>query len=386
MSAIMRYTIWMLLFMLGACSPEVEQDVVSPQPEEDSSMVSFSVAMSQEKEEYYESGYFSAGDKIRICTPVSYSTPDFKDGAMIYDYVTASETPGTSEFSDNSGTSSDLYPYKFIPSEGSGFSWLTLQPTSIYYIFEAMYFPGDNESVGGGYFEEIPTRQDDPEEFKKADLLLAHHRVPISERGKKVQLTFHHAFAMVRVKVTIPETDNPMEGTFPTDALKWVYMGEMLTGYHVNYAEVISNDGLRTTKGVEGEDGRQSVYMYKVTNEDEDKVISRTEDGQIFTQHTYTYCGIVPAQDLIYALKGDNFLYFEVKKHDGKGEDDLTTYKFKPKAGLTLEASKILNLELKIEKGEQEAVILRAEILPWTEATANILAGKEEDKSTSTED
>lgn len=114
-----------------------------------------------------------------------------------------------------------------------------------------MYFPGK----GHQYYKDVPYRQDNVANYLKADLLLAHHRVPISERGNNVQLVFHHAFAMVEVEVTLPEAETPIDGVFPRDAMEEVYMRDMLITYDVNYAEVISNDGLRTTRGLLEDDG-----------------------------------------------------------------------------------------------------------------------------------
>lgn len=370
MDKIRYIIIFTLLFAGGACSSDVEQEVVPPQPEEDSSIVSFSAAMNKEQGDGSESSpYFKDDDEIRICTPVSYSNPDFKDGAKIYTF---------------NETKEEDYPYKFIAKEKEdesedinananedaygGFNWLTLEPTSIYYIFEAMYFPGNE------YYDKVEADQRDEDNFKNADLLLAHHRMLISERGKPVKLTFHHAFAKVRVEITIPEHENPEDGVFPLNALKNVYMGEMLTSYTVNYAEVISNDELRTTAG-DKEKGREQVYMHKIENPAGQK---SSDDG-----HLYVYEGIVPAQDFLY--DGKKFLFFEVAKHDGvhDGTDSkVVTYKFTPNGGgFSLESSTILNVKLTVKPEDQEVVILKSEVLPWNEAATTILAGKENNTS-----
>ena len=365
MDKIRYIIIFTLLFAWGACSSDVEQEVVPPQPEEDSSIVCFSAAMNKEQGDGTESSsYFTDVDEIRICTPVSYSNPDFEKGAKIYTFNT---------------TMDGDYPYKFTAKKKEdesedinanedaygGFNWLTLEPTSIYYIFEAMYFPGNE------YYDKVEADQRSKENFKNADLLLAHHRMLISERGNSVKLTFHHAFAKVRVEIEIPEHEYPKDGVFPLDALKNVYMGEMLTSYTVNYAEVISNDELRTTAGDKDKD-RERVYMHKIEN----PAGQKSSDGV----HLYVYEGIVPAQDFQY--DGEKFLFFEVAKHDGvhDGTDSkVVTYKFTPgdTGGFSLESSKILNVKVKVTPEEQEVVVLKSEVLPWTEATTTILAGKE---------
>ena len=69
-----------------------------------------------------------------------------------------------------------------------------------------MHFPGKE------YLEEVPEDQDEEGALEKADMLIAYRRQLLSERGKRVPLTFHHAFAMVQVKVKLPVGDNPAEG------------------------------------------------------------------------------------------------------------------------------------------------------------------------------
>ena len=73
-------------------------------------------------------------------------------------------------------------------------------------MFEAAYFPGNK------YFNEVPFDQSTKENFKNADLLLTHHRQLISEQDKTVKLKFHHAFAMVQVKVKLPVSEFPDQG------------------------------------------------------------------------------------------------------------------------------------------------------------------------------
>lgn len=164
---------------------------------------------------------------------MSYSTPDFTDDsqkAYIYEC-------------DSARTALDEeYPYKFIPFNNKGFKWKNLNPTSIYYMFEAAYFPGNK------YFNEVPFDQSTKENFKNADLLLTHHRQLISEQDKTVKLKFHHAFAMVQVKVKLPVSEFPDQGMFPENALKGVYMRAMLRNYEVDYSGVIDNDALRTVR------------------------------------------------------------------------------------------------------------------------------------------
>lgn len=349
-----KYILFMLLATaLGACmSSERLEPAMPTQPEEAPSIVRFGAAVSQEKsEDSGQKGYFNDTDEIRICPTVSYSTPDFSDGgkAHIYQYTGEKDDEENPEF-----------PYLFTPrDENGGFNWLTLFPTSVYYVFEAMHFPGKH------YLDTVPSRQDLAGNFEKADILIAHHRQPIGERGQNVKLNFHHAFAMVEVTVVLPENTVPYEGVFPPDALKAVYMSEMQTRYHVEYAEVISNDSLRSVTGTGDE--RKNVYMRRIPTPETGKAAANTQ--------TYVFKGIVPAQDFLYDRQ--DFIFFEVMKHDNSGKPTLYRLKKPEDGGVTLKASKILSITLNIKENSQSATIVRSELKPWGQSETNMWAGKE---------
>ena len=99
-------------------------------------------------------------------------------------------------------------------------------------------------------------------------MLIANHRQILEKRGQAVQLTFHHAFAMVEITVKVPVSETAAAGPYPENALREVYMRSMLTGYTVNYSETIDNDALRTVRGAAaegvGDEGREDIRMYRV--------------------------------------------------------------------------------------------------------------------------
>ncbi len=350
-----KYIIPVLLLLLGACSSD---EGWNPLPDKEPSAVEFRAGVGEGENAEFESDYFKEGNQIRIFCPISYSTPNFEDDA-----------PGTYVYTYSKTQDGD-YPYKFREvKEGQGFDWRTLVPTSLYYVFEAMYFPGNR------YLEEVPTNQNEPGMLERADMLIAHHRQLWTERGLPVKLTFHHAFAMVEIRVKIPVSDSPVEGPFPRDAIKDVYMRAMLTSYEVNYSQVISNDGLRTVRASETEENqdpetpdlRKNVHMrQKSTNFTTKTVGSKTIEYQ-----EYVFQGIVPAQKFL--AQGSDFIYFKVQKHDG---GDPKIFKYVPETpSLSLISSHVLNLSLEINPELQDVVVFTAEIEPWGKAGGNMEIG-----------
>lgn len=368
----------MALFLLaGSCSVEEEIGGDTPPAREDGAVEFLATLGSVEdgpggsESDKYEANYFDEDGEIRIYCPVNYSTPHFEDGASgmhIYKYnPQLILEPGNTDWSN--------WPYKFAAGEDGGFNWLTLQPTSIYYTFEALHFPGKK------YLDKVPFNQNEGDNLKIADMLIAYHRQSLDLKGQPVKLTFYHAFAKVKVIVKLPVSQDVTEGPFPSKALKAVYMKDMLTGYEVNYTQVISNDALRkVTAKSDSNDGREDVYMQEIScNEldevrDKDNNLIVDENNNPIKYEEYIYEGIVPEQKFL--SEGQDFIYFQVQTHD---RDKLVTYRLKPNsvgedgATLSLTSSEVLVLNLLVDKNESEVVVLTAEVKPWNKAETNMV-------------
>lgn len=353
---ILKYIIPILPLLLWGCSSD---EIGDPSSGVKSSPVEFRAFVGEGSNAEFESEYFKDGDQIRIFCPVNYSTPDFTDNASgMYTY----------KFSV---TEDDEFPFKFQAAEtGKGFDWRTLLPTSLYYVFEAMYFSGNN------YFDEVPTNQNDEKNFIKADMLIAHRRQPYTERGEAVKLTFHHAFAMVCLRVKIPVSPTPMDGLFPEDAILDVYMRAMLTKYEVNYTQVINDHGLRTVRVPRADEDadpnteglRKDVHLYKVSS----NIKTKQSEGKDVQYQEYEFRGIVPAQNFI--DNGNDFIMFKVKMNDGSKEPK--TFRYVPEtSNISLISSHVLNLSLEIKPELSDVVVLSAEIMPWVEASGEMEVG-----------
>lgn len=327
-----------------------------------------SVVGDTDGEQLYESEYFSSGDQIRVYCPRVYSAPNFEDGAPgmhIYEYSKTKDDAADSLWAD--------WPYEFTPEAGStGFNWRTLQPTGAVYMFEVLHFPGKV------FMKEVPTRQDkpypdpnaDPEKsisgLEAADMLIAHRRHPVADHGEVVPLTFYHAFAMVEVTVELPVSETPAGGLFPIDAVQEVYMSQMLTHYEVDYSFVTDNDALRPVNAIEGGE-RKDVYMKRDAKKDEDFFYDKDWTGEVVGYQRFVFRGIVPAQSFL--DKGNDFLYFKVKRYDGSDEPALYKFKFGANTeSFSLKSAQILSIRLKIDNNGNEMVVVTAELKPWIKA------------------
>lgn len=372
----------LLLLLLGSCSADEYAGVapLPPLPPEGTDAVQFRTVVGGDNTSgAYEEDYFKPDDEIRISCPLSHATPDFSDkatGMYVYKYKPTKE--GTTDWSQ--------WPYHFVPqTEDGGFDWRFLQPTSIYYVFEAIHFPARQPFQDN----KVPTDQHIPSEKKAdgsfiqargleaADMLIAHHRQTLLNARKTVQLTFHHAFAMVEVKVELPVNWSAKEGAFPPNALQKVYMNDMLLQYEVNYSATISSDGLRKVRvptdpnnpGKDWENGREDVTMRLVSCEPEIKDDTPPEEQKEETVQTYIFRGIVPEQNFIDS--GHDFVFFEVKKYNS---DKPVLYRFTIQNDqLTLESSKILSLHLRVDEktNPNNVVAVTADVKPWLDAVTD---------------
>lgn len=363
-----RYILPILFLSLASCSAD-GPDIPTPPSGAEQPLQFRSVVGGKGSEQIYEAQYFKQGDQIRVYCPRVYSTPNFGDdaaGMYIYEY---------SQMKDNAEEEGwENWPYKFQPQGGLGFDWRTLESTNDVYMFEVMHFPGKK------YMEEVPDRQDlpypdpttaDPETsisgLEAADVLIAHRRHPVdSDKSKAVPLTFYHVFAMVEVTVEIPVSETPAGGLFPRDAVREVYMRQMLTHYKANYGQVIDSDMLRTVHAIEGGE-RKDIYMKKdeLTKEEE---FYEDEDwaGEPAVYQRFVFRGIVPQQSFL--DYGNDFLYFKVKRYDS---EEPALYKFKfgtDTESFSLEQAKILSIRLKIDNNANELVVVTAELKPWLNA------------------
>lgn len=394
MKKITSYTLpcCLLLLLLGSCSTDEHAGIapLPPLPPEESHAVQFRTMVGGDNtNQTYEEDYFKKGDEIRIYCPVGHSTPDFSTGATgMYVYTYDKVNTGTTGPADPSSTSTDWsnWPYHFVPKEtDGGFDWRFLQPTSIYYTFEAIHFPAREP------FEEnkVPTDQSIPSEkdedgnfieakgLDAADMLIAHHRQTLNNVGQPVQLTFHHAFAMVEVEVKIPVSWNAKDGAFPPNALKRVYMHDMLLQYGINYSATIPNDGVRKVRvpadpekpGQDKETGRKDVTMRLVSclpRIDESTPIPEDAEEETETFQTYIFQGIVPEQNFMNL--GHDFVFFEVQKYSSTKP---VLYRFTvTNPQFTLKSSQILCLHLEIDEktNPNNVVVVTANVKPWLDA------------------
>lgn len=291
---------------------------------------------------------FVTGDEIRFVNTVFFNTPDFADGT-IFKYAGEDQDDG-SKFTKNGETSG-------TGDDGTGnLNWSDFRPTGFVYTFEAVYYPGKTPLYNVSESQNELNENDVPENFLNSDLLLASNRMDLNPEDKNIKLTFRHAFAMVRVDITIP-----IGLGLDPDAIKEAVLQNVQTGYTVDYQSSIDSGELR---GVMGEGDQEEVTMYKYST------------NKTTTTQDYTFVAIIPVQTYI---NQDDFVRFKIKVND---KDKW--YGFKRNSGqqtISLEQSMITHLVLKLDNLGGTPLLISAEVKDWLNASSDMTIG--EDDSTS---
>ncbi len=291
--------------------------------------VSGSEATSRAGESYIKTA-FTNKDEIRLANATFFGKPDFGDNT-IYSFT-------------EKGTEWD----KFTPVDGNSVTWNDFSPTSFVYMFEAIYYPGNNP------FSNVPTVQNSEAAFKEADLLLAHHRMSLDERFNDIYLTFYHAFAMIRVEAIVPIGT----GGLPQNAIQSASLKNVQTEYNIDYTSTIQNDGLRTVTGT-GKSTDVTMWL-------QSKPVNSSDKTQ-----TYIFLGIIPVPQE--HIIGTDFVHFKVKVNNTE-----KTYRFVPNSAISLSQSCVTILKLKLGTNGDLPLLLDAEIKPWTEASAGMILDEED--------
>ena len=361
-----RYIIPVLLLCLAACTSDALVEPVPDVPATDTA-VGFSAAISggsptranteEEDTEYlhehfiYEEG--GRQSRIRVVNTVNYSVPDFTDATQYKEYA----------YVGNGAEGDDPTKPNFTPWTGTGatggFDWDQIRPTAANFVFEAACYPNSYEPFG-----KVPENQsEDITNFLKADLLLAHHRQDLSARYDLVKLKFWHAFAMIRVEITLPVTGAARPGGFPEDAIQEVWLVNRQIGYEVDYTSSIDNDGLRPVTAT-GEAVGQVKMFPLVYAKEGGTTAERTQ--------SYVYCGIIPAQSIV---EEDALVQFSILTYTGDQveegvweEAEEKKYNYVPRgANIPIEQAHITILQLGVDVETQETILLDATVQPWGE-------------------
>ena len=342
---------------------------------------------------YLHNSFLEGTSRIRIVNTVNYSIPDFTDENGYYEYINQT-VDGDDPQAGEGGlwdpdVEANFFPYD-ATTEGVnhdlGIKWEDIMPTSGAYVFEAACYPMTYQP-----FDNVATDQRTRKNFWTADLLLAHHAMPLSDIYSLVKLRFWHVFCMVRATITLDIAGENTDEGFPLNALgekgddnseiplgsavdaPGMTLNQMQTGYEVEYAGAIQNDGCRVVKAT---GNRDDIQMFLVSVEtDEEK-----------QQQTYVYAAIIPFQSIRTDQPFVNLRINTIVGFDENMEKQITQlkdYVFIPDRAININQGHITDLKLKFESDNSQPILLSAKVNPWNESYTDVNLtpkGTDEDK------
>lgn len=344
-------------------------------------------------------------DQIYIVNTGASRTPDFNDDTKAYKYkVTGEYTFLTDEEKENDEVPYDENRYrKYViePADGETklIKWTNLTASNSFYTLEGAFYPTVPRVGGTNYMERYTGKSDNDEEnltvpfdqrtdnntVKRADLMLAHKTIHITDRGKEIHLQFRHVFCLVHVKLILPKYNaqtNPTGFVMPDidnktreDALKEapeVHLADFNNRFSYNYDATKSDDGIIEVTADNSTRSSTGDFIMCPTNIED----NLTVDGKS-GYFGCNYLAIVPRQN-IDNTGTKSLLRFKLKKIKS-GKDTYEYYRYIPRStNIQIEQGMMTRLDLKIEPDNINPILIKAKLLNWEPACSEKFELEEE--------
>ena len=238
------------------------------------------------------------------------------------------------------------------------------------YAFGALYYPIDNEQRSS-----IEEDQSTLDGLGKSNLLGAYHLT--ESLYERFRFRLYHLMACIRVTILVPaktENDDPKNPGFDERNMK-AYMLKMKKDFIIEWGDRSSEEP-PILKDDESVSDRYNITMYPhpVTgNRDPFEIdlsyfgIEEPETDQV---RAYTFTGLFPPQTL---SNTDNILEFALMRSKTSNNVDTRYYWSTSQliANLQVSPGIITNLVLYLPRTENNAILLRSEIIDWDQTDAS---------------
>lgn len=288
--------------------------------------------------------------------------------------------------------------YNFFPTDPKDMiNWETVRAFGPYgngYALCALYLPFSNDFSDFNY--EVKSDQSTLENLKRSNILGAKHTT--SSLFSRLQFQLYHLMVYLKVKVYVPvfkdgdpdardEKDQP--SGYSADALEGAEIINVYNKYTINWKTRGSEYAPLTTADVSDENNMvASLKMYRhpfpdngtipaITSIKVSEFYSGLKDMDYDDVYVYEFSALIPAQPTGFA--NTNFLKFPIKstmsggkiknyvfssqqRPEGSGSSDIELY----------EPGYRQTLELYLPRNHSAAVLIKAEVDPWTEVESDM--------------
>lgn len=365
----LRYILLVVLPLLWtACRRDLPVDlpVVEPVPGLEEGAVGFGAVKSSGavagQDDYLHNTFIHDVSYLRIYNYTGTAL-DFNDNAdykwYVYDEDLGSMTGGM---------------YNFRPLEGRGFLWSELEiEGTVGYKFDAIVFPYYQK-----YRDTVSVDQSVAGNFLASDILMAHHIQFSGDFGKRVALKFYHVLSMLKVMVYIPKYDAATNTGFGKDAASDIVLPDIYTKFSFSFDTALSSDAApvvmpHTSSNKPDDCPKGDISMYALYDKSELTGIGEGTDSKTGREcWICSFAAILPVQELV---DENALLRLTLKTVDGQKR----VYQYTPgvSKAVSIVAGSITSLHLSIREEENKAFLMKAEVMPWEQASADMGLEKE---------
>lgn len=247
------------------------------------------------------------------------------------------------------------------------------------YAFGTLYYPIDNEQRNS-----IEEDQSTTEGLGKSNLLGGYHLT--ESLYERFRFRLYHLMACIRVTILVPaktENDDPKNPGFDERNMK-AYILKMKKDFIIEWGDRSSEEP-PILKDDESVSDRYDITMYPhpVTGNREPFEINLSyfgiEEPETDQVRAYTFTGLFPPQTL---SNTDNILQFDLmtSKTSNRKENSYYWSTSQLIANLQVSPGIITNLVLYLPRTENNAILLRSEIIDWDQTDASLTLTPEIDK------
>lgn len=289
---------------------------------------------------------------------------------LLYKYVWNGQE--ANDVSGNSPNWNEGYNFKPLSSWGNSLTASNVQSRGAFgnaYAFGALYYPGGNSQRN-----DVETDQTNLDALKSSNLLGAYHQASLYNERLKFRL--FHLMACIRVTILVPVSQTDEEnGTTGYDERKIVAtMLNLKKDFIIDWGNRSSEEPpvLKEDETIE-ERSDIKMYPHPITGERTIKEQDLSPFGMKGTDRVreYTFSGLFPPQSI---SNTDNILKFEIMQEKSSTRPDATYYWSTSQLMTNIQVSPgtITNLVLYFPRGENNALLIKSEIIDWGHADSTV--------------
>lgn len=270
------------------------------------------------------------------------------------------------------------YGYNFEPYDGNALDWETIKNYQFQgnYGFGALFYPIENNTVTS-----VMADQSDYNNFLRSDILGTYHLT--SQLKSRLRFRLFHLMACMDVKLWVPEW-NPEDNTgFDDNAVCGAQMPDMIRNFEIIWGNTSTEVAPTVQLPVESSRIVSVINLYSIDGESSRPVVTKElpqpDPNSSWTSdplpdsdniREYHYRVLFPAQTLSSSLPIFRFTL----TRNGKQHSYTFSMPKRVNGSFSIASGTMNNLTLYLPRFENHAIMVKSEIIDWTEGESEFSA------------